>query len=733
MLPGITRLTNNNSPEIFFTQDALASQQYLQFRQDFGSHNAIRVALRGPNIWTSQGLDWLGLVENRVSNLEGVETVIGLAAYHRWLLNEWPPTQPKLFRDEILKDKMSIGWMSPKGDTIVFLVVFKDLTQVQERELLTRVERLISKTPEGVTAQLSGLLVLQRAIDKTMKITSFRIFPILVLLALIFLMVVFRSPWEVVIPLGFVAVSQVILFGLMGYLGITLNCINIILIPILFVISLATAVHVLIYFREIKQREENLQIQVVKTYENKGWPILWAGLTTMVAFGSLITASLPPVQSLGLWTAAGIGIMTLLAFTFYPLLLTIKRESASKAVCSPFERRTQNHGLAVARWSIRNRTYVIGITIILFALGVSGILQLRIEENLAEYLSQNHPVRVEMEKLHKETVGVFSADLIISRAAGNLNDQEKEANSFHNPLDQKRLAMLSQNLRSESLIYGAISSGDLVEATISSLMVEGQVSDNIRWLALGLLQTAPESRKLLHALVTPDGLKARINLMLPILSFEQVKEMLDLVLARSKKVFPAANTCITGQYPLISLAQRTLLRNMIFSLSLTLFCVLVVFRLVLGSTGLTLLVLVPNFWPVVLVLGVGGWFQLPMDGASIMTASIVLGLAVDDTFHSLGHYLRLVRRGNPAEAVCTTLKRTAPAHVLTSLILTMGFAICTFTSFLPLVRMGSLCALAILAALAGDLFLIPALLSRLTKSMITRIGYSVRGDRVDNF
>jgi predicted RND superfamily exporter protein len=85
-------------------------------------------------------------------------------------------------------------------------------------------------------------------------------------------------------------------------------------------------------------------------------------------------------------------------------------------------------------------------------------------------------------------------------------------------------------------------------------------------------------------------------------------------------------------------------------------------------------------------------------------------LAVDDTFHTLGHFLKEVRLTGPAEAIATTLERTAPAHILTSVILTAGFAVVSLSELLPVSRLGALSAVAIVLALVGDLILIPALL-----------------------
>jgi predicted RND superfamily exporter protein len=317
-------------------------------------------------------------------------------------------------------------------------------------------------------------------------------------------------------------------------------------------------------------------------------------------------------------------------------------------------------------------------------------------------------------------VGIYAAELILSHRGST--GEEDEA-PFMDPLAQQRLAQLSARLRSKPLVYGAIGSGDLVEATIRSTLVEGEVTDSIRWMALGLIQTAPDSRKLLHALITADGQSARVTLLVPMLSFNRIEPLFREVIADAEKFFPDTENWITGQYPLILLAQRKLMRGLIVSLSLTLLCVALVFLLLLRSVRLTLRVLVPNLWPVALVLGGMGWLRIPLDSASVMTVSIVLGLAVDDTFHTLGHFLRLAPRQGSGMAIQATLERTAPAHILTSVILAAGFAVCSLSDLLPVARFGALSAVAIILALVGDLLIIPALLARTPKALLTITGW----------
>ncbi len=182
---------------------------------------------------------------------------------------------------------------------------------------------------------------------------------------------------------------------------------------------------------------------------------------------------------------------------------------------------------------------------------------------------------------------------------------------------------------------------------------------------------------------------------------------------RARSAFPELEITLTGRYPLVLAAQSTLFQTMVLSLLLTLGVVAGTFWLVLGRTQLGWIALVPNLWPIVWVLGTMGWIGVPLDSTTLMIAAVVLGLAVDDTFHTFGRFrLEGVGEGGAAAA---TLEDVAPAHVLSSTLLALGFGVCAVTDFLPVARFGLLAAWGILSALVADLLLVPALLSSVSR------------------
>ena len=95
-----------------------------------------------------------------------------------------------------------------------------------------------------------------------------------------------------------------------------------------------------------------------------------------------------------------------------------------------------------------------------------------------------------------------------------------------------------------------------------------------------------------------------------------------------------------------------------------------------------------------------------------MTASVAMGVAVDDTIHYLNWYRKGLAMGlTRKSSIKMAYDRVATAMTQTTLIGGFGLAAFAFSTFTPTQRFGVLMLILLMAALVGDLILLPAILS----------------------
>jgi hypothetical protein len=167
----------------------------------------------------------------------------------------------------------------------------------------------------------------------------------------------------------------------------------------------------------------------------------------------------------------------------------------------------------------------------------------------------------------------------------------------------------------------------------------------------------------------------------------------------------------TGVAPVIERIQQQLLSDLGSSLMAAAAVISVVMTLILAGVLPGLLVMLPNVFPIVVALGFLAVVGIPLDIGSVMTASVALGVAVDDTLHFVSYFQRQTMSGQSlSEAVSAAWDHCGAAMLKTSLICGLGMLVFGFSEFVPTSRFAWLTALMIALALVGDLLLLPALL-----------------------
>ena len=102
---------------------------------------------------------------------------------------------------------------------------------------------------------------------------------------------------------------------------------------------------------------------------------------------------------------------------------------------------------------------------------------------------------------------------------------------------------------------------------------------------------------------------------------------------------------LTGGIPLVYKAQHQILRDLLISFLTAFVFISIILMFVLKRIQSGLVAMVPNVFPPLVVFGAMGWLDRPIEIGSVMTASVALGIAVDDTIHFLTWYRRGTMKG----------------------------------------------------------------------------------------
>ncbi|MDO4628920.1 MAG: MMPL family transporter [Planctomycetia bacterium] len=174
---------------------------------------------------------------------------------------------------------------------------------------------------------------------------------------------------------------------------------------------------------------------------------------------------------------------------------------------------------------------------------------------------------------------------------------------------------------------------------------------------------------------------------------------------------PAVEAIYTGSVPLVYKTQHDLMSNLFWSVLLSFVTISAVIMLMFRSIFGGFLAMIPNIFPLAVVFGMMGWLGVLCDLGAMMTASVALGIATDDTIHYLTWYRRALAEGlEHREAALSAYRRCATAMTQTTVVAAFGLSVFAFSTFTPTLYFGIMMLVLMFMALFGDLIYLPSIL-----------------------
>lgn len=174
----------------------------------------------------------------------------------------------------------------------------------------------------------------------------------------------------------------------------------------------------------------------------------------------------------------------------------------------------------------------------------------------------------------------------------------------------------------------------------------------------------------------------------------------------------AITAVYTGMVPLVYKTQHELLAGLRDSFITSFLMIGVTMAFILRSPLAGFCAMIPNVFPVVIVFGFMGQAGFLVDVGTVMTASVALGIAVDDTIHFLTWFRDGIDQGmSQKQATMFAYSRCATSMFQTTLIAGLGLAAFALSTFTPTQMFGIMMLAILSAALFGDIIFLAALLN----------------------
>ena len=576
-----------------------------------------------------------------------------------------------------------------------------DEEQIVSSGVLDEVRRIVGEeTGTERKTHLVGNPVLRESLSRIIKSDLFLFVGGTQILAALAVFAIFRKLRTVGIIMAFVWVTLAWTFGVFVIAGQKLNLTTAMLTPVLITVSVAIAVHIFVHFSEERLQGRSTRDAVLMTVRRMGKPCFLTSLTTAIGLGSLAVNRIGPVRSFGIFGALGTMLSFILVFALLPIVLSGLRSTASETsgrrdrhpvlrVLGRFSRVCVTHP-----WT----TLVVAAAVALGA--VYGITRLAVETRIISYFKSREPIVKAYRTFDKKRLGITSLQVMVTSPAADIVSLEI----------QSQVEKFAEHMRKQPHVASVTCCPDYVrerDRIFAELSRDGGPS------LQELLGGVARASEVMRTFISEDRTATRINVRLSEVTSKVLLKTVRTIENKKSQFFDdSLDVRITGGTKLYTNVIGTLVSGQIRSIVLAFVAITVVMAVVFRSLKIGLISMVPTTLPVLITLGMMGWVGVALNGATVMIASVAIGIVVDSAIHFLHRYRREYMAAHDFQtAISRTLLTVGQPISYAVLILSCAFVVLALGKFNPTNYFGIMTAFTMLISLVITLLLLPVCLN----------------------
>ncbi|GAA0857982.1 efflux RND transporter permease subunit [Aliiglaciecola litoralis] len=549
----------------------------------------------------------------------------------------------------------------------------------------------------------TGIVFMNAAFEHEAKTDAATLVPLMFGVIILVLWILLRSFVGTFATLLVVILSIVASMGVGGWTGFDLTTATVNVPTLVMTLAVADSVHViasLLY--ELKKGSSKLQAIEASMQLNLK-PIFITSATTAIGFLTLNFSDVPALADLGTLTAIGVMIAFVLSVTLLPSLLVIMPIKVK-----PQTTTQSDSFVRVGEWVIAHHKRILPFSLIIAVAAIGASTLNKINDVPVEYFHKSAEFKIAADTQRDLLSGMTTVDF------GIFTDLDSGINQ---PKVLKQIHEFSLWLKSLPEVDHVASITDIFLRL--NMNMHG---DDPSYYRLPENQELAAQFLLLYEMSLPFNLDlnnqlnidksgTRISVTMQNLGSKEVTEFEQQAYQWIAQNAPDLRMTAGSQNLMFAHIGEANMNSLLNGTLLALVLISLILVFALGSWRMGGISLIPNLLPAGIGFGIWGIYSGEINMGLSVVLSMALGIIVDDTVHFLSKYQYARQQGNTAEdAVRYAFRSVGKALWITTVVLTLGFAVLTLSSFALNSDMGLLTGIIIVVALAVDFLFLPAFL-----------------------
>lgn len=692
-------------------------QDYQQLQQAFGSDQLVVILVEDSELFSPDRLQRLKQLRDELEALDFVSASQSLfnVPWVRETGDEIAsdpylaeiPTNPEEARsiqqaasnNPIIRQQL----ISADGKSLALNL---QIRESQDRDFDQASSAAIEAILQNYQADFDGLMqigpsYIRSLISDRIRADQVQILPLALGILLLILGLSLRNLNAMLLPALTAIMSIIMTLALMVALNIPISVMTSIIPALLLIIGSTEDIHLLSEYQAGLAQGMERPSALGKVIENQHLAVLLAFSTTLAGFLSITVNDLSLLREFGLVAALGLLINFGVTSLWVPAWLKLfgsKRAKAAKH--SGFYERFAS---AIFRLVLRFRRTAFVLLLLILLGFAAGIPKLHVNNDTLDFFPQDADVRQRANHLHERLSGMQNFSIVFDSGIEGTFKKVKyleEIRQVQDYLAQREVFDSSLSFADFMMLIHQVMDG--------SSKPQMPYDDTLIDEYLALVQS-----QAFFSYVSKDFSLSRILVRHNISSSHQLQQELDeLQQFIDDNLQSRVQIRFNGSSILSNHAADSMASGQVQSLLVMVVVIYLLVTVLFVDFRAGVLALIPNLFPVLILFGLMGHLNIPLDTGTTMVAVIALGICVDDTIHFLSRYHHFTRGTQDVDAALfKTIAHEATPIITTSLALAAGFATLAASGFKPIFYFGVLGALVMILALFSTFIILPLLLS----------------------
>ncbi|OMQ12719.1 RND family transporter [[Flexibacter] sp. ATCC 35103] len=716
-------------------KDHIVNKQYQQFLDKFGEEgNLVVIGFQDPKFFTPKNYAAWNELMTGLKNSKEVDLVVSLndlkkldkdTVNEKFVLTPFIDQKKALDPEYLKKIQYDLFHNLPFYEGLLFnkqsgsirsaIYINKKLVNTPERKTFI-LENLVPKIDKfekttGVDLKVSGMPYIRTINADNMKgeIGLF-IGAALFTVSLIFFFF-FRSFRATFISICILVIGVIWSFGTLGLFHYKITILTAIIPPLIIVIGITNCIFLINKYQQEIKLHNNQAKALQRIISKIGVSTLMTNLTTAIGFATFMITGNDLLFEFGLVTSINVISVYLLTLLIVPIVYSFMSVPGEKHLYH-LTKTYISTLLDFVENVVKNKRKVIyTIYGLLLVFSVIGVSQMKVSGSLIGEMPKSASFYKDILFYEKEFNGVMPLEIMINT---------KHKKGVMKLSTMKKMDELQNTIAELPELSKPVSIVNLVKYSKQAFYNGNPEyyqlpTSQEQTFILSYAKNATKNSKdnLMKSYVDSTGQYARITTFMKDIGTQEMARVEKKLRSKIAEIFPEDRyeVTLTGKALVFQKGTSYLVDNLIESL---IFAILVIAGLMLylfRSFKMVMASVITNVLPLCITSGLMGYFGIPLKPSTILVFSIAFGISVDNAIQFMAKYKHdlIQSNGKVKKSVFSALRETGISTFYTSVVLILGFATFTLSSFSGTIALGGLISCTLAFAMFANLLVLPAL------------------------